>query len=115
MSSAFFLQKAFGLSKELAQAPVDLQRLFPSRERLDQRMADLQRWEERTGQPMLLFLRGYYQYQLKQYDPARESLKQAAERMPENPEVKILLEAVQAAQASGVPAENPEAAGKPEK
>lgn len=115
MSSAFFLQKAFGLSKELAQMPVDLPRLFPSRERLDQRMADLQRWEERTGQPMLLFLRGYYQYQLKQYELARQSLEQAAERLPQNPEIQVLLEAVRAAQVSGVPAKNPEAAGKPEK
>ncbi len=115
MSSAFFLQKAFGLSKELAQVPVDLQRLFPSREKLDQRMADLQRWEERTGQPMLLFLQGYFQFQLKQYEPAQESLKQAAERLPENPEIQVLLEAVKAAQASGSPAQNSEPAGESEK
>jgi predicted negative regulator of RcsB-dependent stress response len=97
MSAAFFLQKAITLSPEMAVVPVDLNRLFPNPEKLEQRMADLRRWEERTGQPMLLFLQGYIQLQQKQYEAAKQSLDEAKKNLPENPSIEILLQAVQTA------------------
>lgn len=91
MSSAFYLDQAIELSKEVSQAPVDMEALLGDTQVLGQRMDDLKNWQERTGNPMLLFLQGYAQLKMGNAEEAKASLDKALALQPEMASIKVLL------------------------
>ena len=103
MSAAFFLDRAI-TSDTPESIPIVLPDQVSDAQQLQKSLIDLQQWQQRSGQPMLLFLQGYVQYQLGMLEPSRQSLTQALTAQPEVASVKFLLNAVTAAvQAKSAP------------
>jgi len=94
MSAAYFLNEALELSPELARAKTKSEQIFPDRKKFEEQMKELDTWQKRTGQPMLLFLKGYALYIDGDVEQAKKALTEAQRLQGENRSVKILLEAV---------------------
>lgn len=94
MSSAYFLNEALELSPELAKTETKSEQIFPDREKFEKQMKELDTWQKRTGQPMLLFLKGYALYIDGDLEQAKKALTEAQRLQGENRSIKILLEAV---------------------
>jgi predicted negative regulator of RcsB-dependent stress response len=95
MSSAYFLSQALELSPELAETETKLEQIFPDRKKFEEQMKELDTWQKRSGQPMLLFLKGYALYIDGDIEQAKEALTEAQRLQGQNRSVKILLEAVE--------------------
>ena len=93
MSAAFFLNRSLEIEPELAELRVDLTKIFSDTKKLDDRLAELSQWQERSKQPILLFLKGYIQLNLGDTDSAKKSLAGSIEQMPDAPAPRRLLEA----------------------
>ena len=91
MSSAFYLEQALSLSAKLAQAPVDMAALLGGEEVLQKRLEDLTRWQKRSGNALLLFLKGYVQLKMGDSQAARKSLETAQQLQPELVSIQTLL------------------------
>jgi tetratricopeptide (TPR) repeat protein len=94
MSSAYYLNRAIDLSKDLALSPVDVEMLLGDAEALERRLEDLENWRERTGNPMLYFLQGYVQLRLGHVEEAQVLLEKSQSLAPELVSVQILLASV---------------------
>jgi hypothetical protein len=99
MSSAFYLNKCLSLAVPPPGGDVDLKRIFPGAEEFNKRYEDLKKSQERSQEPMMLFLRGYIEYQTGDLASAVGTLTQAAQLLPNTPAVGKLLAAAQQAQA----------------
>ena len=96
MSSAYFLNQALELSPELARAETKSEQIFPDRKKFEEQMKELDTWQKRTGQPMLLFLKGYALYLDGDIEQAKEALTESQRLQGQSRSVKVLLEAVEA-------------------
>ena len=94
MSSAYFLDQALELSPELAKTETKSEQIFPDRKKFEKQMKELDTWQKRSGQPMLLFLKGYALYLDGDLEQAKEALTESQRLQGQNRSVKILLEAV---------------------
>jgi len=94
MSSAYFLNQALELSPELAGTETKLELIFPDRKKFEEQMKELDTWQKRSGQPMLLFLKGYALYLAGDIEQAKKALAEAQRLQGQSRSVKILLEAV---------------------
>ncbi len=94
MSSAYFLDQALELSPELAKTETKSEQIFPDRKKFEKQMKELDTWQKRSGQPMLLFLKGYALYLDGDIEQAKEALTEAQRLQGESRSVKVLLEAV---------------------
>ena len=94
MSSAYYLDKAITVAPELAAARLDLAALFSDADALQKSFADLNRWQQRSHQPMLTFLKGYIQYQSGSIGSARISLDEALTALPGTPAIQAVLTAL---------------------
>ena len=95
MSSAYFLNQALELSPELAGTETKLELIFPDRKKFEEQMKELDTWQKRSGQPMLLFLKGYALYLAGDLEQAREALVEAQRLQGQSRSFKILLDAVE--------------------
>ncbi len=95
MSSAYFLDQALELSPELAKTETKSEQIFPDRKKFEKQMKELDTWQKRTGQPMLLFLKGYALYLDGDIEQAKEALTESQRLQGQNRSVKVLLEAVE--------------------
>ena len=102
-----FMTSAYYLTKTLAEEPGLLEdtpfssAVLPNSETLTAQIADLQVWYDQSHEPMLLFMKGYVEYRLGQYEQASKTLKGIrSEFLTEAREVEaiaLLSEAVEAA------------------
>ncbi len=95
MSAAYYLNLAMTLNIDLALAKNDVKALLGDDVKFQAALAELELWHGRTGNPMLLFLAGYVNYQSGQFDRAQEALTESLKIETANRNIKILLEAVE--------------------
>ena len=99
MSAGFFVNRGLLIEPALAtQWTVSGLSIDP--ERVQQQMAELQRWYGETKRPELLFLQGFIQYVGGQLDEAQATLHQVAQAAPQQRQtIGYLLEAIKATHA----------------
>lgn len=73
--------------------------VFIDRDKLEDRVVDLEGWQQRSGSAELQFLLGYIYYQMGKLDAAREAIDGAYEKMPEEPAVIFLKKTVDRAKS----------------
>jgi hypothetical protein len=98
LSSAYYLNKSLNLAVPPPGSESDLKRIFPNIEEFNKRFEDLKTWQERSGEPMMLFLKGYIEYQTGDLPQAVKTLTDAAKQLPNVPAVVKLLDAATQAQ-----------------
>ena len=133
MSSALFLSRALeifpeyekklkgeneGAETELANLAVLASSLkVIDRDKLEDRVVDIEQWQEKSDSAELQFLLGYIYYQIGRLDVAREAIEKAYEKMPDAPAVitlKKVIDSSQVSEGAGVgPQLRKDAAGKP--
>jgi len=109
MSSALFLSRAFEKLSEdenkpkaqkagnrSAVARVASSLMLIGRDKLESRVVDIEKWERESDSGELQFLLAYLYYQLGRVERAKEAITQAYEKMPEEPGVRVLKEAIEA-------------------
>ena len=94
MSSAFYLDKAIVAEPELARAAIDLAQLFGDAGVVEGQMAELDTWQARSKQPMLMFLQGYVHYRVGDEERARTLLEEARAEVPESGAIGAMMEAL---------------------
>jgi len=94
MSSALFLSRALEIFPEYARFKVDLVAMVGDRDKLENRIADVEEWLKISGAGELQFLLGYVYYQMGRLERAEEAIEAAYEKMPESRAVVALREAV---------------------
>ena len=99
MSSALFLSRALEIFPEYARFKIDLVAMVGDRDKLESRIADVERWLEMSGAPELQFLLGYVYYQMGRLERAKKAIDAAYERMPDSAAVIALKRAIDSAVA----------------
>ncbi len=94
MSSAFFLNKALDLAPQLSRQKIDLSQVYFSKEKIQELTDELDAWYERTGNPMLLFLKGYILCRTNRAQEAHQVLTEAHRLRPTMQSIKHLLDAI---------------------
>jgi uncharacterized protein HemY len=66
------------------------------RDKLENRVVEVEQWQQRSDSAELQFLLGYVYYQMGRADRAKEAVEAAYKKMPESAAVRILKKAVTA-------------------
>ena len=90
MSSALFLSRALEIFPEYARFKVNIETMLGDKDKLENRIADVQQWLESSKAPELQFLLGYVYYQMNRLHFAKLAIYAADEQMPTSPAVDIL-------------------------
>jgi len=96
MSSALFLFKTLEIFPDYARFKIDIVAMVGDRDELESRIADVEKWLERTDAAELHFLLGYVYYQMGRLDRARSAIDAAYEKMPDSPGVAALKKSIDA-------------------
>jgi tetratricopeptide (TPR) repeat protein len=104
ISSALFLSRALVAFPEYARFKLDLVAVMGDRDKLESRIADIERWLKESHAPQLQFLLGYVYYQTGRLDRAKEAIEAAYQGMPDSPAVGILKKAIDDAMVGTKPA-----------
>ena len=99
MSSALFLSRALEIFPEYARFKIDLVAMVGDKDKLESRIADVERWLQISDAPELQFLLGYVYYQMGRLDRAKEAIDAAYEKMPDSAAVIALKRAIDSAVA----------------
>ena len=89
MSSAFYLARAIEIWPDFLRFKVDFRKLF-DKDLIENRIADVSQWQEKTDSPELLMLLGYVYYQTDRLEQAQMSINGAMVKMPESKAIKML-------------------------
>jgi len=103
MSSALFLSRALEIFPEYARFKIDLVAMVGDKDKLESRIAEVERWLEISGAPELQFLLGYVYYQMGRLDRAKKAIDAAYEKLPDSPAVIALKKAIDSAAAGNQP------------
>ncbi len=95
MSSSYYLMRAINIFPEYALIDVDINAMIPDKDRLEGRIADINKWIERTKSPELEFLLAYLYKQLGKQEQAQNAINSAAEKLPDNKAVQTLRQAIE--------------------
>jgi len=101
MSSALFLSRALELFPEYALFKVDIESMVGDRDKLESRVADVEKWVAKSGAGELEFLLGYVYYQMGRLDKAKEHIDGAIVKMPDSAAVAAMKKAIDGAVKSG--------------
>jgi len=82
MSSALFLSRALEIFPEYARFKIDLVAMVGDRDKLESRIADVERWLQISDAPELQFLLGYVYFQMDRLERAKEAIDAAYEKLP---------------------------------
>jgi tetratricopeptide (TPR) repeat protein len=96
MSSAFYLARAIEIWPDYLRFKVDLRKYF-DKDLVENRMADISQWQEKTDSPELLMLLGYVYYQTDRLEQAQMAINGAMMKMPESKAIGMLKKVVDAA------------------
>jgi len=94
MSSALFLSRALEIFPEYARFKIDIEAMVGDKDTLESRIADVEKWYEKSGKSELQFLLGYVCYHIGRIDRAKKAIDAAYEKMPESPAVIALRQAI---------------------
>jgi len=97
MSSALFLSRALEIFPEYARFKIDLVAMVGDRDKLESRIAEVERWLEISGAPELQFLLSYVYFQMGRLERAKEAIDAAYEKLPDSPAVIALKKAIDSA------------------
>lgn len=95
MSSALFLSRALEIFPEYARFKVDIEAMVGERDKLENRIFDVEERLAKVDAPELHFLLAYVYHQMGRADRAREEISAAYEKMPDSPAVVTLKEAIE--------------------
>ncbi|UCG57930.1 MAG: hypothetical protein JSU70_00205 [Phycisphaerales bacterium] len=96
ISSALFLSRALQVYPEYALLKIDIVAVVGGKDKLDDRILDIQEGIEISDYPELRFLLAYVYYQVGAAGPAREQIDAAFRKLPDSPAVLALRKAVYA-------------------
>lgn len=82
MSSALFLSRALAIFPEYARFKIDLVAMVGDRDKLENRIVDVQQCQQVSDSAELQFLLAYIYYQMDRLELAKEAIDQASEKMP---------------------------------
>ena len=82
ISSALFLSRALVIFPEYARFKIDLVAMVGDRDKLENRIVDVQQCQQVSDSAELQFLLAYIYYQMDRLEPAKEAIDQASEKMP---------------------------------
>ena len=82
MSSALFLSRAIEIFPEYARFKIDLVAMIGDRDKLENRIVDVQQCQQVSDSAELQFLLAYIYYQMDRLESAKEAIDQASEKMP---------------------------------
>ena len=88
------LALAFEVSPDYAKINLDLADLIGSKTKLDERIADLQKFAGQDNSGRLYFLLAYVQFKTGQLPQAKTSIDQTLKLMPDTPAFKTLKSAI---------------------
>jgi len=94
MSSGLFLLRALEIFPEYAKVRVDLEYMLGDRDKIDNRIVDIERWYQKSGAVELKFLLAYVYYQMDRLEQAAEAIGAVYESMLDAPAVAALKDAV---------------------
>jgi hypothetical protein len=97
MSSALFLSRALAIRPDLAKSRIDMVTLLGGRSRLAGRIADVERWFERSGSGKLQLLLGYVYLQTGRLNDAAKAIDAAYTKIPQSPAIPAIKAAIDAA------------------
>jgi hypothetical protein len=95
MSSSYYLMRAINMFPLYVKVRVDLHAMIPDKDRLENRIADVNKWIERNKSPELKFLLAYIYRQLDRQQQAVEMINAAAEELPDNHAVMALKQEIE--------------------
>ena len=96
MSSALYIARALERFAGYALVKVDLDYMLGSRDTLDKRVGDLEKWKDVSGAGEMKFLLAYIYHQMGRGELARERITEAASEMPESKAVAVLKAVIEA-------------------
>jgi tetratricopeptide (TPR) repeat protein len=94
MSSGLFLLRALEIFPEYAAVKVDLEYMLGDRDKIDNRIVDIERWYQKSGAVELKFLLAYVYYQMDRFEQAGYAIDAVYESMPDAPAVAALKDAI---------------------
>jgi len=95
MSSSYYLMRAIKMFPQYVEVRVDLHAMIPDKDRLESRIADINKCLERTDSAELKFLLAYIYRQLEMPKEAAEMINAAAEQLPNNQAVIALKQEIE--------------------
>jgi len=95
MSSSYYLMRAIRMFPQYVKVRVDLHAMITDNDRLENRIADVNKWIERNESPELKFLLAYIYRQLDRQQQAVEMINAAAEELPDNQAVIALKQEIE--------------------
>ncbi len=94
MSSGMFLLRALRIFPEYATVKVDLEYMLGDRDKIDDRIVDIERWYQKSGAVELKFLLAYVYYQMDRFEQATEAIDAVYESMPDAPAIAAFKDAI---------------------
>ena len=94
MSSGLFLLRALEIFPEYAAVKVDLEYMLGDRDKIDNRIVDIERWYQKSGAVELKFLLAYVYYQMDRLEQATEAIDAVYESMPDAKAIAALKDAI---------------------
>ena len=95
MSSALFLSRAIEIFPEYAQFKIDIEGMIGSRDKLENRIANVEELLKMTDAPEMQFLLGYICYQVGRIELAKGAIAAACEKMPDSKAAAALKEVIE--------------------
>lgn len=95
MSSTYFLSKALELFPDYVEFKIDLAFMIGDRKVLDERVADLEQWQQKSGSGQLQLLLAYVYYQTDRLADAKRTIDESAKKLPDSFAAGVLKEAIE--------------------
>ena len=96
MSSAYYITRAIEIWPDYLRFKVDLYSLL-NKDLVENRIAEITAWQEKTNSPELLMLLGYVYYQTDRLEEAQMSINGAKVKMPDSQALGMLDTVIRAA------------------
>jgi tetratricopeptide (TPR) repeat protein len=94
VSSALFISRAIEMSGRFASRKIDLEAIWPDKDKLEDRIIDARKWQTTTGSTELLFLLCYIYYQRDMLEEAASAAERLCEAVRDWPAAAALKEAI---------------------
>jgi tetratricopeptide (TPR) repeat protein len=94
MSSALFLSRALEIFPEYAQFKIGLVAMVGDKDKLESRIANVEKWLNESDAAELKFLLAYVYYQMGRHPEAKKMIDAAFEEMPQSTAVAALKKAI---------------------
>jgi len=93
-SSALFISRALTVSPEYMRTRIDLAAVLGGQDKLVGRIADVERWFQRSGSTELQLLLAYVYYRAGGLNHAKQAIDALYQKMPQSPAVRAIKAAI---------------------